>query len=150
MIEAAEKLNRYAEKCFFHVNLADDLGFLDDDTFDLVMSMIALQYVPKRHALKYIADFVRVARLGRLIVFQVPDSMKLSKPGAAESIKDASPESGSTRREPEMIMSGISYAEVTELLEACGAHLLDALEDQYAALEWLSYKCYATKRVTAG
>jgi hypothetical protein len=38
MIEAAKKLNRYPGKCFFHINVADDLRLFDDNTFDFVMT----------------------------------------------------------------------------------------------------------------
>lgn len=149
MIEEAEKFNRHPGECVFHLNLADDLRLFDDNTFDLVMSVITLQHLPKPYALKYIAEFVRVAKGDGLIVFQVPDSMMVRKQATTRRRMTASPTAGPTGAEPQMIMSGVPCAEVTRVLEECGAQLLEAVEDGYAGPEWLSYKYYAKKRTAA-
>ena len=73
MLEHAERLNADCENCRFLVNRSSDLGQFADDTFDFVLSFVVLQHVASAQAaLHYISEFVRVARPGGLVVFQVP------------------------------------------------------------------------------
>lgn len=72
MIEQAKSFNRDPEKMRFLQNTSADLNLLASDQFDLVLSLITLQHMAPRHALRYLAEFVRVARPGGLIVVQAP------------------------------------------------------------------------------
>lgn len=60
------------------VNAAADLRLFDDDSFDVVYSVIVLQYVPDRAAIEaYITEFCRVLRPGGLAVFTLPSHIPM-------------------------------------------------------------------------
>ena len=73
MVEQARRLNADVPGASFVVNAAGDLRCFDDQSFDLVYSVIVLQHVPDRDAItSYIAEFCRVLRPGGLALFQLP------------------------------------------------------------------------------
>jgi ubiquinone/menaquinone biosynthesis C-methylase UbiE len=73
MVEQARRLNADVPGASFVVNAAGDLRRFDDQSFDLVYSVIVLQHVPDRDAIaSYIAEFCRVLRPGGLAIFQLP------------------------------------------------------------------------------
>jgi SAM-dependent methyltransferase len=73
MLREARALNADRHNCRFLANDQPDLQVLPSDHFDLVLSLIALQHVSSRAAIRaYIAEFVRVAAPGGSVVFQVP------------------------------------------------------------------------------
>lgn len=80
MIEKAQTLNAAGERCRYVLNDRDDLTRFADDTFDFVYSNITLQHMEQRYSTRYIGEFVRVARPGGAIVFQVPSA---PRPGPA-------------------------------------------------------------------
>jgi ubiquinone/menaquinone biosynthesis C-methylase UbiE len=73
MVQQARRLNADVPGVSFVVNASDDLRRFDDQSFDLVYSVIVLQHVPDRGAIEsYIGEFCRVLRPGGLAVFQLP------------------------------------------------------------------------------
>jgi SAM-dependent methyltransferase len=73
MVREARRLNADAPGASFVVNAAEDLRRFDDQSFDLVYSVIVLQHVPDRDAIEsYIAEFCRVLAPGGLAIFQLP------------------------------------------------------------------------------
>jgi SAM-dependent methyltransferase len=72
MIRKAEALNRYAH-CSYVTNAEERLPFADE-SFAFVYSNIVLQHVPRRLALGYLREFVRVLEPGGALVFGVQDS----------------------------------------------------------------------------
>lgn len=68
----------------FHHNPRGDLRLFEDDSFDLIYSMIVLQHMPPTLAGRYVREFVRVARPGSLIAFQLPEPYN-AKPGGDRS-----------------------------------------------------------------
>jgi 2-polyprenyl-3-methyl-5-hydroxy-6-metoxy-1,4-benzoquinol methylase len=72
MLEHARSYNKHGAKVEYVLNTRDDLGQLASDQFDLVYSVITLQHMEPRYARRYIAEFVRVAAPGGVILFQVP------------------------------------------------------------------------------
>ena len=73
MVEQARRLNEQVRNAHFLVNGAPDLRVLPDASFDLVYSRIVLQHLRSRDdALRYVAEFLRVARRDGLVVFQLP------------------------------------------------------------------------------
>jgi len=81
MIEQARRHNTRGERCTFHLNERSDLARFDDDSFDLVLSLVVLQHIPPALTKRYLAEFVRVAKPGGTIVFQLPSEHR--SPGAA-------------------------------------------------------------------
>jgi SAM-dependent methyltransferase len=73
MVQQARRLNAEVPGASFVVNAAGDLRRFEDQSFDLVYSVIVLQHVPDRGAIEcYIGEFCRVLRHGGLAVFQLP------------------------------------------------------------------------------
>lgn len=63
----------YATVCTFLVNRADNLRLFQDNFFDFIYSNIVLQHQPTRETAKnYIREFIRIAKPGKMIVFQMP------------------------------------------------------------------------------
>lgn len=75
MIGLARESNRYPSRCRYLVNNSADLSQMPDGSFDLVYSNVVLQHIAPRISKNYLREFMRVARPGGTIVFQVPCSM---------------------------------------------------------------------------
>jgi SAM-dependent methyltransferase len=76
MVEHARRVNADVANVRFAVNDTPDLRTFDDESFDLVYSRIVLQHLPHvRDALRYVEEFLRVARADGLVVFQLPDGL---------------------------------------------------------------------------
>jgi glycosyltransferase involved in cell wall biosynthesis/SAM-dependent methyltransferase len=144
MIAKAEELNRHGDRCIYHLNEAPHLHLFDENTFDLVYSTLVLQHMPRPLALGCIMEFVRVTKPGGLMVFQVPDHRRATVLHT-EQKDDGVPEAFWKGREPMMIMSGIPFPKVAEALEKSGARLIDAVHDESAGPEWVSYLYIAMK-----
>jgi SAM-dependent methyltransferase len=78
MIERANELNRFGDRCRYHVNDCDDLALFRDATFDLVYSVIVLQHIAPEFAGAYIREFTRVLAPGGVLVFQLPSHLLAS------------------------------------------------------------------------
>lgn len=72
MVELARRHNRAGDRVTYHLNEAGDLSLFDDDTFDLVLSIIVLQHIPNELKTGYLEEFVRVLRPGGVAAFTVP------------------------------------------------------------------------------
>ena len=72
MIELARRHNRAGDRVTYHLNESGDLALFDDDTFDLVLSIIVLQHIPNDLKTGYLEEFVRVLRPGGVAAFTVP------------------------------------------------------------------------------
>ena len=72
MIRNAEELNQYPHCCY--VASAAELLPFADESFAFVYSNIVLQHMPRRLALGYLREFVRVLKPGGVLVFGVQDS----------------------------------------------------------------------------
>lgn len=76
MVADARRLNADRQNCAFALNERSDLAGLPSASYDFVLSLITLQHVSSRAAIRsYIRDFVRVAAPGGVIVFQLPTSV---------------------------------------------------------------------------
>jgi glycosyltransferase involved in cell wall biosynthesis/SAM-dependent methyltransferase len=144
MIAKAKALNRHGDRCIYHLNEAPHLRLFDDNTFDFVYSALVLQHMPRPLALGCIMEFVRVTKPGGLMVFQVPDHRRATEL-PAEQEDDGVPEAFWRGREPMMIMSAIPFPKVAKALEESGARLIDAVPDESAGPEWVSYLYIAMK-----
>jgi ubiquinone/menaquinone biosynthesis C-methylase UbiE len=131
MIAKAQELNKYGERCIYHLNDRPDLQLFDANTFDLVYSWLVLQHMPKQLALGYIAEFARVTKPGGVMVFQIPDRRQHAQSGGNWGQEDL-PLEFWRAQEPLMLMCETPYAEIVKVLEAAGARVIEAEEDSRA------------------
>jgi SAM-dependent methyltransferase len=138
MIAAAEQLNRRAERVNYHVNPSADLALFGGETFDFVLSYIVLQHMEPRYAKRYIAEFVRVLKVGAVAVFSLPTgfSAPVAPPGDATPVpaepgaSDHLAPSLDNPDAPVMEMYGIAPDEVEAVLTAAGARIERRVPDR--------------------
>ena len=75
MIEGAEAFNRQGDRVHYVVNDTSDLSRFDDESLDLVFSVIVLQHIRPDIALGYVREFFRICKPGGAVVFQIPSHM---------------------------------------------------------------------------
>jgi glycosyltransferase involved in cell wall biosynthesis/ubiquinone/menaquinone biosynthesis C-methylase UbiE len=131
MIAKAQELNKYGERCIYHLNARPDLQLFAANTFDLVYSWLVLQHMPKQLALGYIAEFARVTKPGGVMVFQIPDRRQHAQPSGNGRQEDL-PVEFWRGQEPIMLMCETPSAEVIKVLEEAGARVIEAEEDSRA------------------
>ena len=79
MVDLARKFNADRPQCEFIASAAPALPFADR-SFDFVFSVLVLQHLPRKSMiLGYIAEFVRVAKEGGVIVFQLTNELPLRR-----------------------------------------------------------------------
>jgi SAM-dependent methyltransferase len=77
MVALARKFNADRPHCEFVASASLNMPFADA-TFDLVFSVLALQHLPRKSMiLGYISEFIRVAKEGGVIVFQLTNEIPL-------------------------------------------------------------------------
>ncbi len=138
MIQLGDQLNPEPERIHYHVNASNDLALFDDGTFDMVLSLITLQHMPRALSAAYMAEFVRVLKPGGVCVFQIPWRrhnlvmrimprfllnwlFMLRNPGV-----------------PRAQMFGTSPARVREIVESVGGHVSSQQQDERAGANWQS------------
>jgi SAM-dependent methyltransferase len=139
MIAEAERLNRHGERVSYHVNPSADLALFGGETFDFVLSYIVLQHMEPRYAKRYIAEFVRVLKVGAVGVFSLPTgrSTPVAPPADATpplALPDPAPldhmaPSPDNPDAPVMEMYGIAPDEVEAVLTAAGARIERRISD---------------------
>lgn len=130
MIAEAERLNRRGQRARFHVNGAPDLGLFPGETFDFVLSYIVLQHMEPRYAKRYIAEFVRVLKVGAVAVFSLPTGLSAPGPPPAAAVPAApTPAPDGQPDAPVMEMYGIPPDEVEAALTAAGARIEHRIAD---------------------
>ncbi len=87
MIAEAERLNKWGSKIRFMVNDRPDLAIFDDNSFDLVVTLLVLQHIEPRYSRNYIGEFVRVMKPGGLLIFQVPAGPPDQQQSATRDLK---------------------------------------------------------------
>jgi len=76
MVATARNLHAGRTNCSFEVQRSSDLRAYPDGSFDLVLCMLVLQHLPTQEdILRYLAEFVRVLRVGGALVVQLPQSV---------------------------------------------------------------------------
>lgn len=154
MIALAEQYDRSGGKCRYILNQTDDLALFPDNSFDLVYSAITLQHMETQCAASYIREFVRIARPGGIIVFQLP-SKRISPVSATRPhiLKYMIPflflrawrhMRYGTQQFIEMY--GTEKETVLTLLKDAGALIMDIRENRDAGDNWVSLRYYAVKR----
>ena len=80
MIELARRINRHGDRCRYHLNATVDLALFPPETFDFVLSLLVLQHLEPRHALRYVREFVRLLRPDGVALFQLPAERRRTAP----------------------------------------------------------------------
>lgn len=152
MIAAAERLNRHGERVRYHANPSTDLTLFEGETFDFVLSYIVLQHMEPRYAKRYIAEFVRVLKVGAIAVFSLPTgvsapvpSTDVAPPSDAGGLDHMAP-SLDDPEAPVMEMYGIRPEEVEAVLTAAGARIERRIPDARGGPGVEGYR-YVVRRV---
>jgi SAM-dependent methyltransferase len=153
LIAEARRLNADVPGCEFRVTVAGDLAPLADGSFDLVYSNIVLQHQPNHRIIRaYLAEFVRIARPGGLIVFQLPTRIPLRnrlqprRRAYAALRRLGIPAEVLYERlglDP-MRMTSMPTERVTAAVERCGGRVLEARPDELGGA-FPSVTYFATK-----
>jgi SAM-dependent methyltransferase len=87
MITAAERFNRFGDRCRYHLNVEQDLSIFDDGAYDFIYSTYVLQHMHPTFARRYVEEFVRLLSPEGLALFQIPTAKR--GPTANEPLPDA-------------------------------------------------------------
>lgn len=129
MIEGAREHNRDQPKCEFVLNTGQDLSLFADGSFDLVFTVAVLQHMEPQYSLGYMTEFVRVAKPGGIVAFQVPDPLKYQQ--LKLSLPDPVVAFGRRLRRPRgplMEMYGLSRDQVEAAVRNRGGQIVSATE----------------------
>ncbi len=155
MIADARRLNSGCENVSFELNERSGLASLRPGSFDFVLSLITLQHVSSRAAIReYIREFVRVTAPGGVIVFQLPTSVgwqirlhPLRLLNRALRASPVAPRWALKRLMPySMRLVGLPEAEVRAILAAAGAPVAVALADNRTGSDAAPSMAYAARR----
>lgn len=72
MLERANEINRFGDRCRYVLNTTNDLGLFDDDSFDLIVTVHVLQHIPPDLTEVYLSDFIRILKQDGILIFQLP------------------------------------------------------------------------------
>ena len=78
MLRLAQEFGRDIPQCRFVLNESEQLGGLQENYFGFIYTSIVLQHIAKPYSLNYIAELMRVLKPGGVLIFQVPDKLRLS------------------------------------------------------------------------
>lgn len=133
MLEQARGFNQAGDRVRYVLNESEDLRSFSDESFDFVYSEIVLMHMEPRYSRSYIREFVRVARPGGVITFQLPE------PTSRQQLRDRIPRvlvyAGNklrTVRTPMMEIYGVHRQEVVADLGSQGVEVVE-VEDFEAA-----------------
>jgi 2-polyprenyl-3-methyl-5-hydroxy-6-metoxy-1,4-benzoquinol methylase len=154
MLRLARVHNQHGTKVEYVLNTRDDLSQLASEQFDFVYSIITLQHMEPVYAKRYIAEFVRVARPGGAILFQVPEisARAVAKPRpftlwpdtlVKRAIRDLRKKFAT---DPVMEMHAIPRAEVERILTDAGAEIIKSYRYDAAGGELHSWGYLARKK----
>jgi SAM-dependent methyltransferase len=155
MVDQARELNADIANCTFMVNERSDLASLPSESFDFVLSLITLQHVSSRAAIRaYIREFARVTAPGGVIVFQLPTSVgwqiRLHPLRLANRALRALPVAPrwALRRVMGYSMRLVSLPEheVRSILADCHAHVAVAVPDRRTGTPVAPSMSYAARR----
>lgn len=141
MIELARHKNT-SERVQFHLNEAADLSLFDDDTFDLLLSIIVLQHIPNEFKTTYLAEFVRVLRPGGVAAFTVPSHADWSPVGMARRLPNRIQNIYRRRAygyDSVREFPTLRRRKVEDVITAVGGRILHAEEEPMAGPPFTSY-----------
>jgi ubiquinone/menaquinone biosynthesis C-methylase UbiE len=154
MVATAERLNSDRPNCRFSLNTGVDLRRFGDRSFDLVISIIVLQHLPRTADMEsYVHEFVRVLRPGGLLVFQVPSRLPIAARAqlpmrlyhALRALAlPADLVYGRLGIAP-MRMNALSDAQLERALRHASARVVDVVPDAHAPSAFRSRTLYVTR-----
>jgi SAM-dependent methyltransferase len=146
MVAEARSLNRAVAGCEFVVLRDDDLRAFADGTFDVVLSLLALQHVPSATGIEtYLREFVRVLAPDGLLIFQLPTHVPPAPARTWRSLLRPRTRLATTLRRlgvspywlyrrlgwtPAMPMTALSYERVLAVISAAGSRVLSSQETE--------------------
>jgi SAM-dependent methyltransferase len=149
MLARARELHTSREQLRFEQAPADDLGILESETFDFVLTRLVLQHLPSRHAiLRAISEMLRVLRPGGLLVAQTTSELPLRhrvqpRPRLYRSLRKAGVPADLLYRRLHLQpvrMTVVPEDEIRKLLSDHGATLHEAeREPKNAGAVWTTY-----------
>ena len=128
MVKLAQEFGRNIPQCRFVLNEGEQLSGLRDNYFGFIYTSIVLQHIAKPYSLKYIAELIRVLMPGGVLIFQVPDKLRLSpiKKLRARLALRSRIQSFLGRKKPfTMEMHCVPEAEICKLVDKSGGRLMD-------------------------
>jgi len=156
MVAAADRFNKFPDRCRFVVNTAPNLACLPDASFDFVYSNITLQHMPPDNAREFIREFIRLLRLEGIALFQMPSDRVFKHPEGSMAqrweawrFEQFRPWWKRVRGKPLIPMHGIPREQVEQFLTDAGASLLDVVEDDAAGEGWVSCRYSIRKQAPA-
>jgi SAM-dependent methyltransferase len=158
MVSGARRLNADRDNVSFVHNDRPDLARLRSQSFDFVLSLITLQHVSSRAAIRtYIREFARVSAPGATIVFQLPTSvgwqirlhpLRLANRGL-RALPFAPRWALAAVMGHSMRLMSLPEAEVRAILHECGAPVAGAVADRRTGSDVAPSLTYAARRPPA-
>ncbi|MDQ3830924.1 MAG: class I SAM-dependent methyltransferase [Candidatus Tectomicrobia bacterium] len=147
MVELARTYNRHGRRCQYFVNDTNKLALFENDTFDLIYSIITLQHIKPPYIRDYLKEFLRILTPGGLLVFQVPSEPvpELRPTPGQPGESDAFTHEVYPQHQPYMEMHSIPQDEVLAWLLRHGAKILQVMDDTSAGPTWVSFRYFVTK-----
>jgi SAM-dependent methyltransferase len=155
MLEMAQRLNRFEQRCSYHHNAQSDLALFADSSFTFIYSNITLQHMPPSLALGYISEFMRILRNDCLAVFQLPSHFESpvlrlrrwlgSKAPALHALYRNVWHGGEPPPPSPYSMYSILLRRVRSQVNASGGKVVALDRDHDAPPEWVSYRYYVRK-----
>ncbi len=128
MISLAKEYSLDTPQCRFLLNEHSHLESLQDNYFGFVYTSIVLQHIAKKHSGVYIAELIRVLKPGGVLVFQIPDSLRLGpvkKLRVKLALRSRVEAMFGRKKSYVMEMHCIQEAEVRKLVQESGGHVVD-------------------------
>lgn len=143
MVENARRFNRFGEKVEYHINGSNRIETIADNSVDLIYSNIALQHIEPRFTKMYLRDFVRVLRPGGVALFQLLEAtfMRQVFPQGVVDAYRRIKHGGKAY----FGMFGVPEKEVTAILNAAGAEIIDLRRIPFT-WRWVSCKFCIRKK----
>jgi SAM-dependent methyltransferase len=155
MLEMAQRLNHFGQRCSYHHNPQPDLRLFADSSFTFIYSNITLQHIPPPLAMGYITEFIRLMRDNSLAVFQLPSHFESpvlrlrrrlgSRAPALHQLYRKLWHGGEPPPASAYSMYSIPSRRVRWHISASGGKVVAMDRDHDAPPEWVSFRYYVRK-----
>jgi len=149
MIERANTENKFKDQCRYFANPKNDLSLFEDNSFDLVFSIITLQHIHPKYSLNYIREFTRIVKSGGYVVFNLPSSPPLYYKTASALLGNKGINflrKTLLKRKWVMEMHWVKEDKVVQLLKEHGCEIIAQKDDPNVDGQWESYLYLGRKK----